>query len=386
LERRLFAALATAAVMASVAPGCGSGMPPLLGDGEEPDASSPADGALPHLLDETGAPSCKVGPEGGVCGCLDLPLMTDPPNLYFVLDHSGSMNESDKWLTVRFSIAHLMEELGPRAYFGAALFPDPSQKDSCATGVEVAPLRRGDSPPGTQGPTTHALLSAIAIPAYGGTPTAATFASLTPHIASFHGRTFAILATDGGPNCDAAITCTSAGCTLNIENDVPGCTPDGADCCTPALGGPLSCLDGAATVAAVTTLAAKGVPTYVIGVPGSAPYASLLDEVAKAGGTARAKEPYYYPVDSTDQAAFYSTLSKIAAKLTATCVLPLGMKPPDPTLINVYLDEKVVPQAGANGWTYADDTVTLLGKSCSDVLDGDVLDVRVVAGCPTVEK
>jgi len=313
--------------------------------------------------------------------------MTNPPNLYFLLDHSGSMNEDSKWVTVQISIGDVMTELGPRASFGAALFPDPSQTTNpCAPGVEVSPLHRGDSRAGTQGPATHALLSAIAIPAYGGTPTAATITNLTDHIASFTGKTYAILATDGGPNCDAALTCGAATCTVNLDDNVAGCTPTGPSCCGAGAYGSLSCLDSDATITAVTALAAKGVPTYVIGVPGSAPYASVLNTLAQVGGTARSVLPYYYPVDTTDQAAFYSALSEIAAKLTASCVLPLGMKPPDPDLINVYLNGHVVPQAGPNGWTYANDTVSLLGSSCSRVLDGSALDVRVVAGCPTIEK
>ena len=39
-----------------------------------------------------------------------------------------------------------------------------------------------------------------------------------------------------------------------------------------------------------------------------------------------------------------------------------------------------------DGWTYASQTVTLEGASCQKVLEGEVLDVRVVAGCPTIEK
>jgi hypothetical protein len=37
-----------------------------------------------------------------------------------------------------------------------------------------------------------------------------------------------------------------------------------------------------------------------------------------------------------------------------------------------------------DGWTLDGATVTLLGASCQQVLSGAVLDVRVVAGCPTV--
>ena len=54
---------------------------------------------------------------------VDVPLFTNPPNMYFVLDRSGSMGESDKWDRVRLTVARLMRGLGPRANFGAAIFP-----------------------------------------------------------------------------------------------------------------------------------------------------------------------------------------------------------------------------------------------------------------------
>jgi hypothetical protein len=60
--------------------------------------------------------------------------------------------------------------------------------------------------------------------------------------------------------------------------------------------------------------------------------------------------------------------------------------PPDPTQVNVFLDEQVLAQAGADGWTLSGQTVTLLGGSCQKVLAGQVLDVRVVAGCPTLQR
>jgi hypothetical protein len=60
--------------------------------------------------------------------------------------------------------------------------------------------------------------------------------------------------------------------------------------------------------------------------------------------------------------------------------------PPDPNLVNVFFDGSPLPQSGPDGWTLSGTTVTVLGASCQKILDGDVLDVRVVAGCPTVTR
>ncbi len=103
-----------------------------------------------------------------------------------------------------------------------------------------------------------------------------------------------------------------------------------------------------------------------------------------AGGTARGSEPQYYAVTSTDETSFKTALQQVAAKITGTCTLALGSVPPDPALVNVFFDGTPVAQAGADGWTLDASTVTLLGASCQHVLSGRVLDVRVVAGCPTV--
>jgi hypothetical protein len=51
--------------------------------------------------------------------------------------------------------------------------------------------------------------------------------------------------------------------------------------------------------------------------------------------------------------------------------------------VNVFVDEQVLPQDGPDGWTLDGQTVTVLGQTCQSILSGAVLDVRVVAGCPT---
>lgn len=335
-------------------------------------------------------PTCNLGPEGGVCACADEPLLVDVPNLYFVLDRSGSMGELDKWVNVQLVLENLTISLGPRASVGAAVFPNPAVRpnvvpapDQCMTGLEVLPPQQGDAPAGTPGPAEARLINVLSrIPAWGGTPTAATLQSLLPRLTSFPGKTYVILATDGGPNCNATAVCSADQCTANIE----GACQANTNCCldNSANGGPVACLDAQPTLDAVTQIAAAGIPVYVVGVPGSAPYATLLDELAQAGGTARGSEPQYYAIDSADQTALAAAISSIAAKITGSCTLDLDNVPPDPGLVNVFLDEHVLPQDGPDGWTMNGATVTISGASCQKILNGDVLDVRIVAGCPTV--
>jgi hypothetical protein len=345
------------------------------------------DGAAQPPIDLSGAPHvpmCNLGPNGGVCACSDAPLVIDPPTIYYVLDRSGSMSEFNKWGNIQSVLGDLFIALGPRVSVGAAVFPDPAF-DQCAVGVEVFPPRRGDMPAGTAGPVEASLFNTLRfILAAGGTPTAATLTSLLPKLKAIPGKTYVVLATDGGPNCNSSASCGADQCIANIEN-APGCSPTSPSCCTnPNTGGPQDCLDGQPSIDAVKAIASAGIPVYVVGVPGSAPYASLLDQMALAGGTARGSEPQYYAIDTADQAAFLASLSKIAAKITGNCTLDLGTIPPDPSLVNVFFDEKPIPQSGPDGWTLDGSSVTILGASCQKVLDGTVLDVRVVAGCPTV--
>jgi von Willebrand factor type A domain len=377
--------LAGASALALVVSSCGvADRPPANGTLSRPDAGVDSGTEIFTPTAPTKL-SCNLGPDGGVCACVDQPLLGDPPNLYFVLDRSASMQDDGKWRTVVTVLGSLVVSLGPRANVGAAVFPDP-QANGCAPGIEVAPLRRGDAPAGTAGPTATALLTELGgLMANGGTPTAMTLDNLAPMLASLPGKTYVILATDGGPNCNSTANCGVDECELNIESTSASCTPGGStDCCTDSrFGSPLSCLDSDPTIAAVTAIASSGVPVFVIGVPGSAPYAALLDQLAFAGGTPRATAPNYYAVNSTDVADLTAAMFSIAASITGTCTLTLDQTPPDPTIVNVFLGEQVLPQAGPDGWTLSGQTVTILGASCEAIETGAVLDVRVVAGCPT---
>lgn len=311
---------------------------------------------------------------------MEMPLAADPPNIYFVLDHSGSMAAGNLWTSTSVVILNIVRAIGNRAKFGAAIFPSPSSGNTCAAGVEIMSTRIGDAP-GTYGPTwTYLHDRTIAIPPSGGTPLASTLASLEKTVTGLPGKTFVVLATDGGPNCGVT-ACSTSECIPNIES-VAGCTPNGPNCCTSV---PENCLDATATRVAVSSIAGSGVPIYVVGVPGSGPYAALLDDLAVRGGTAQTgASQKYYRVDTASEQALGKALRAVAAKIVATCDIDLTKEPTDPNKVNVYLDQVLLPKQDENGWKREGKRVTLTGTACERVKSGEVLDVRVIAGCPTV--
>jgi hypothetical protein len=359
------------------------------------------------------------GPDAeGLCGNEFLPAVGDAPNIYFVIDRSGSMREVvdglEKYASVAKATVDLVRKIGSRANFGAAVFPAPEaagDPSSCLTGREVFSTRAGDTPGTTtcsgDGPVTAGFAGATSLPSRvtpaGGTPTAATLWGLVDTLAALPGRTAVVLATDGGPNCNEAAVCDAAHCIPNIER-APSCDL-GTNCCAGDAGFTSTmCLDQDPTKRAVAELLQHGISTYVIGIPGSAPYRALLDELAVAGGTARAGDPAYYDVQSLTE--LDEVLSSIGATVLLSCHLTLQHAPPDPSEVRVFLDKMRLTYDSPDGWSFggradagsagasgtgADAvdagganlvTIELLGRACSDLLSGRIREVQVVSGCP----
>lgn len=368
--------------------GCDSSRPPVSGGGSQSSGGNASSGGEVFATDAGPSvpPGCGTTPDGTQCGCLDVPLFGDPPTIYFVLDRSGSMAASDKWNQVRVTIGKIMRSLGPRAKFGAAMFPGLASSDICAPGAEILSVRAGDAPSsGVDGPTTTALLAATRVLPNGGTPTGATLEVVRSRLASAPGKVYVILATDGAPNCNENAKCGFDSCQVNIE-EVPGCPKEGPlNCCEDPNGNPENCNDESATLDAIDSLATTGRPVYVVGLPGADPYANLLDRMAVAGGTALPTSPRYFAVNAASEPVMLAALKKIAAKITATCTFELQQAPQSATNVNVYLDDVVLPYEPVDGWTITDRTVTLVGDACARVQNGDVLDVRIIDGCPRIE-
>ena len=121
--------------------------------------------------------------------------ISDPPNLYFIVDRSGSMADLlpgsaySKYENARIAISVMLRSVGHRVDYGAAVFPAFANPDGCASGMEVFPTEAGDPPSyavaGQNGPVLQTLLDRLGATApSGGTPTAATLKDLEPTVSS----------------------------------------------------------------------------------------------------------------------------------------------------------------------------------------------------------
>jgi hypothetical protein len=338
------------------------------------------------------------------CGSATVTLDFVRPNLYFAIDGSGSMTESiplgesnyaigtapsHRYSALVRAIQSLLARIGHRVNYGATLFP--SGEVGCDAGEEIHTLGPGDdvsfAVSGEIGPVLRTFMFNVQrrTPS-GGTPVAQALTQLLPRLRGATSETVVMLVTDGGPNCNPQGSCGPESCIPNIERQ--RLTPDlvcddRINCCDASAFGPENCLDAAASVEAVERLAGAGVRTFVIGMPGSEAYASLLDELARAGGTARAESPRYYRAGDAD--ALLSTVNTLGATVALSCTIELVEPPPDPRLVNLYFDRELVPSDPVDGWTLSGGaTVEVHGSACELLSSGQVLQADVVAGCPIV--
>ncbi len=337
----------------------------------------------------------------GPCGEQVIPVVSNPPNLSFIIDHSASMggvlagSGLSKYENARIALSQVLKAIGHRVSYGATIFPGLAGVTGCEAGDELMAVAPGDPPSyarsGKTGPRLKDLLARLSIASVdGGTPASATLNEMRKVLTALEGDTYVVLITDGAPNCNAELSCNASGCIPNIEDlTVRGVECRGAyNCCDPAnsgAGANLSCADAQGSLQAVEALADAGIRTFVIGMPGSEPYEALLNGMAEAGGTARDGALKYYPV--ADTKALQESLTKIAASVAISCEIPLDYEPPDRDYVNVFFDGVVVQYDPEEGWEWTDDGgVAIRGAACDQLMSGDVLELQVFAGCKTVVK
>jgi hypothetical protein len=394
LRMRVWRVLLLALAAQALPLACGSKRAPFLVDVRPRDAGNGGQDAGLLLGDAAEVPS-------GPCGSQSIPAITNPPNLSFIIDHSGSMGEElagsglSKYENARVALSHVLGAIGHRVNYGALIFPGLAGVTGCEAGDELMPVAPGDPPSyardGKTGPRLKDLLGRLSIANVdGGTPAAATLSKALATLSALEGDTYVILITDGAPNCNEDLSCKPSACIPNIEGLTYGgfdCST-GVNCCAPTTEHPqanLSCVDEQASLQAVQALTDAGIKTFVVGMPGSEPYENLLDAMADVGGTARTGSPKYYSVADTD--ALEQALKAIAASVAISCEIPLDYEPPDRDFLNVYFDGKVVEYDPEAGWEWTDDGhVAIRGAACEQLSAGEVLEVQILAGCKTVVK
>jgi hypothetical protein len=353
-----------------------------------------------------------VIPDGQACGGTSIVAAPKDVNILLVIDESGSMTSkptgfsTDKWSSLKTALATTLSAVQNDISFGLELFPfalDPKapmpvscdtnccQMPAGSAAIQI-PIEAGK----TAVPKINTALTASA--PGGGTPTASALGLAYDYFktgggSSLKGDRYVLLATDGGPDCNGALTCDAATCTSNLDNKSLGTT---TNFCDPTIGGPdakTRCLDDTATEAAITKLAGIGVKTFVVGIPGTEAYTATLDALAKAGGeenpaaAADAAAPSYFAVSASAGASgLADVLGSITKNLVTSCSLQLGSQPENKLLLNVYVDGTLVPENG-DGWRLDTSTtpytIELLGSLCDKVQTEGAESVQVVYGCKT---
>lgn len=302
--------------------------------------------------------------DGSVCGLVHSTLQKQPPDVLIVLDRSASMTGQvippgfdlgmfigclllnncpatmSKWDAMTSALKTSLASSASAVNFGLKLFADD---DNCGVSEGVSVPIAADN----AGPISAAL--AKARPG-GATPTTAALASAGRYLMNL-GRPnprFVLLATDGEPTCLAG-----------------------------GLGG-----DAAAATAAITDLAAAGIPVYVIGIATEGMADTTLSAMAMAGGRPRSAKPPYYPVQTA--ADLSATLSAIGGQIASCSFTVQRPDPPaDPHNVAVTANGMRVPKNETDGWRYAADmgSIELMGSWCAQIQSGAITELEATFAC-----
>jgi hypothetical protein len=304
--------------------------------------------------------------------------------------------ELKKWEALKAALEPALMAVQDEVHFGLVLYPFGEQAEiplDCFEGCCEVPTGSAaiqvDIDPTISG-ASKVMEALDATAPGGGTPTATALAAALTYFTTGAGKDlkgdrFVLLATDGGPNCGTNDTkCSPDHCTPNLDGLCPAAQ---GNCCA---GEGSYCLDDAAVVEKIRALAEAGVPTFVIGIPGTERYADYLNAFATAGGVPNPSgSPYYYAVSAEGGVeGLTQTFVDVTTHLVRTCEVELGDHAPEKKLVNVAVDCEIVPFADGSGWDISRDaptTLVLAGDSCERVEREGARRIDVVYGCPTVK-
>lgn len=290
--------------------------------------------------------ACSPAPVGQICGNQESEFTLVEPNIYLLLDRSGSMGyqsgsglNAEPMRSARLALDQIADQLSGDIRFGFGSF----QTGQCP-GMEHR-LDMGLHAAGTLKASWAGLVPA------GGTPIAGALSEI---------RVQNYASEPGDPN-DA------------IRTKAVVLITDGE---------PTSCGEH---VAEAANLFAQNIPVYVVAYNFGG-QESTLNAIAQAGGTDAPGNDRFYTANS--QAQLVTALQNIATAAIA-CSYTLNPVPPDGNKIWVEVGGNFVNRDAANGYSYdiANNTLTLNGQSCTTLraLDpnGPVKPLKITLGCAT---
>lgn len=358
---------------------------------------------------ETLGEACPMHEMLGTCGKGAVSAKPKPVNMLIVLDKSGSMNQmtngQEKWGAMKGALDVALAEVANDINFGLELYPTPAlgsdtiDANNCGDVGNCCemPDNITMNVPIGEGSAAVDLISQTLDDTEpgGGTPTARALERALEYFTTgagkdLEGDKFVLLATDGGPNCNDALTCGADLCTYNLDERDCSAFADNNCCETGGTG----CVDSSNVVDRIERLKNADIDTFVVGIPGSEAYSDFLDDFADAGGRAvKGADNSYYRVD--DVAELTDVFKEITVQLVTSCELEIPQSSstlPPKVVIDCDLIDRFQGAGGAGNdsqtpnweWTAGSETLTLVGDVCERVQAG-VDRIDVVVDCDDVQ-
>lgn len=300
-----------------------------------------------------------AAPASDACGSVLLGASAQPGNVVVVFDQSNSMGQKltpadggapePKWAVARDALAAAVAPLASSLRLGAVFFPSQPAPAGTNCGlvdeITASPPQIALSPGAAFLGAWSAHFSDPAWTTILSTPLVLALQRADAALADpfpLSGPRVVVVLTDGAPTCDT---------------------------------------NHAHLLAPVQAMAARGIQTWVIGLPGSATAATLLDDLAAAGGSGHYLSP-------ADPAALTAALVSIARGVVDPCTLTLSPAAPDPSKVWLYATDAasgaVSEILASEGWSVSADgaTATLTGALCDRAKQGAFADLQFVFGCP----
>ena len=334
------------------------------------------------VIDAFDAPRCIQG---------QFALTARSADVILVIDRSGSMDEGldgmrappgmSKWSLLRDALSVTLPVFQDRINDGALFYPQTGGTGDSWCVLATIPDVDVD-PASGNAPRVLDIINSTG-PA-GSTPTAAALLRAYQWFVRNPNRArsrYLVLATDGGPNCNALLDPSTCVCASNgLAMGRCGRRADG-----------IGCLDDLRTIAEIHQIATNpiaAIPTYVIGLAGDATpvFASTLTAMAIAGGrpniSATGTPTFFNVAQAGDLPAAFTTIQNAIAR----CSFVTPSQPTTADGISIALDGTTIPrdETRMNGWDWTDRAfgeITLFGAACAQAAVGTPAVVATVLTC-----